>query len=33
MADYDGDPLAPFEMCAVRALREHSEGRVGELLV
>jgi hypothetical protein len=30
--DYTGDPLVPFEMSAVRALREISERRVGEML-
>jgi hypothetical protein len=29
---YTGDPLVPFEMSAVRALREYAAGRVGELL-
>ena len=29
---YTGDPLVPFEMSAVRALREHAARRVGELL-
>lgn len=32
VADYHGDPLAPFEMSAVHALREYSARRVGELL-
>lgn len=30
---FNGDPHHPFEMSAVRALRERSEGRVGQLLV
>ncbi len=32
IADYTGDTLVPFEMSAVRALRIHAAGRVGELL-
>jgi hypothetical protein len=30
---FSGDPHHPFELSAVRALRERSEGRVGQLLV
>ena len=30
---FNGDEHHPFEMSAVRALRERSEGRVGQLLV
>jgi hypothetical protein len=33
MDGFSGDPHDPFELSAVRALRERSEGRVGQLLV